>query len=216
MRIVGCCARTARRRRARSHRWCSAVVVAALASIVLVCCAHPPAPPRQASLAAASCPWTPAPLDDPTRPAVACGVAPLDLTAPLARHADRLPVSVQLYTDRVLTCLPSTAGCAVEDSRRFVTAPAPDPRADPSRTRALLTFDWTHDQAQLHVPPRCHLRGGPGSTIQDCLDPARRGSVRGLDHTRRVEPVAVPRRARTAGRHRRRARGRGRGQLGPD
>src|SRR4051794_35542889 len=121
MRGVGCCACTARRGRAPGRRWFSVVVGAALASIVLACCAHPAEPPRPALVAAASCPWTPAPLDDPTRPADACGGGPLDLTAPLTRHADRLPVSVQLYPDRVLSCVPGTAGCAVEDSRWFVT-----------------------------------------------------------------------------------------------
>jgi hypothetical protein len=144
------------------------VIVAALVSVALAGCAPAPAPPGRAPVTAASCPWSAPPVDDPARPADACGVTPLDVTAPLARHADLLPVSVQLYTDRPLTCVPGTAGCAVEDDRRFMTAPAPDPRADPSRNRALLTLDWADDQAQLHVPPRCRLRGGPGATVQDC------------------------------------------------
>ncbi|GAA4805461.1 hypothetical protein GCM10023200_48610 [Actinomycetospora chlora] len=142
--------------------------------LALAGCASGPAGPP-APVAAASCPWTAPPVDDPAHPADVCGVASVDLAAPLARHADLLPVTVELSTDRALTCVAGTPGCAVEDDRRFVAAPAPDPRADPSRTRALLTIDWADDQVRLHVPPHCHLRGGPAATVQDCAAVPRDG-----------------------------------------
>ncbi len=142
-------------------------VALAVGGFVLAGCSPAPdgPPPRDAT-----CPWT-APPRDPTRPASVCRVAGTDLTAGIPRHADLLPVTIELYDDHERSCVAAT-GCVIGDNRDFQRAPSPDPGADPSRRRALLTLDFGDDRADLHLAPRCHIVGPPDQPGQRCLSVA--------------------------------------------
>lgn len=141
-----------------------AVVLAIVVSLGAAACAPSPAPagPRTAG----SCPWA-QPSRDPAAPAGTCGVVGTELENHIDRHADLLPSIIELYDDRSLTCVPTTA-CVAGDDRDLLTAHGPAPTTDPSRRRALLTLDWADDRAVLVVNPRCQVTGPPQQPTQQC------------------------------------------------
>lgn len=145
-----------------------AVGVAAVA-VALAACGSAPIPPGtstgpggpSSSTGSGTCPWV-APPRDPTQPTSTCGAGDTDVSVGIGRHADLLPLTVELFVDRERTCVPGGT-CVVGDNRDHLSAPTPDPRAAGSRRRATLLLDWANDRADLRVGPRCVL-SGPSQT----------------------------------------------------
>lgn len=127
-------------------------------------------------------------------PANTCGVYPLEIPEPTARHFPQIPhnyvaqsVSVDLYIEGSETCGIGSALCGVDDNRPFVSKDSPDPGADPSRTRAHMILDFASGTLTLRISPSCRIHvSGPGLNLnnqKECFAPKRVGEGTSLTVT---------------------------------
>ncbi len=127
-------------------------------------------------------------------PANTCGVYPLEIPEPTARHFPQIPrnyvaqsVSVDLYIEGSETCGIGLALCGVDDNRPFVSKDSPDPGADPSRTRAHMILDFASGTLTLRISPSCRIHVfEPGLNLnnqKECFAPKKVGEGTSLTVT---------------------------------